>query len=152
MEITLHDYWIPYLVSNLIAVLLVIICFKWHKIGKIVFGILFFSAGIFNIYTSINSPEVYVEVYGSSAVLPFYKEIIFGIFSLHTTLFVVLIASGQITVSVLLFTKKIFFKIGIIGGIIFLVAIAPLGIGSAFPATIIMAMALYFFYKRSTAC
>ena len=44
--------------------------------------------------------------------------------------------------------KGFVFKAGAVGAIIFLVAIAPLGVGSAFPCTVIMAIALYILIKK----
>jgi len=147
---TLQDYLIPYVVSNVLSILLIFICYKWSKIGKIVWGTIFLAAGIFNVITSFRTPHVYVEAYGQTAVLPFYKDFIYGIFSDHTTLFVTLIASGQIVVSILLFLKKMLFKLGTIGGIVFLIAISPLGIGSAFPSTILMAISLFILFKKTS--
>ena len=144
----LQDYLIPYIISNVVSVLLIFICYKWPKIGKIVWGLFFFSAGIFNIYTAIRTPHVYAEVYGQTAIFSFYKNFIYGIFNELATLFVTLIGSGQIVVAILLFMRKSLFNLGILGGMIFLIAISPLGIGSAFPATLIMATSLFVLYKK----
>src|SRR6266511_3228644 len=48
------------------------------------------------------------------------------------------------------FLGRIFFmvKLACIGGIIFCLAIAPLGVGSAFPATVSMAIAFYILLIR----
>lgn len=113
-----------------------------------IWSLIFGAAGIFNMMTSFRTPNVYVEFYGPSAVLSFYKSFIYGIFSDHTTLFVALIASGQILVAVLLLMRKRLFQLGIIGGIIFLMAISPLGVGSAFPATLFMAASLIVLHKK----
>jgi hypothetical protein len=77
-----------------------------------------------------------------------YKNFINGIFSSHTTLFVTVIAFGQLLTGLFLLMKKKFFILGILGGIIFLLAIAPLGIGSAFPSTLLMAISLIILHKR----
>jgi len=44
--------------------------------------------------------------------------------------------------------KRALFLLGILGGIIFLVAISPLGVGSAFPSTLLMAVSLVLLYLR----
>ncbi|MBC7339277.1 MAG: hypothetical protein H5U04_05385 [Firmicutes bacterium] len=41
-----------------------------------------------------------------------------------------------------------FLWLGVAGGIVFLLAIAPLGVGSAFPSTLLMAVALYLMWRR----
>lgn len=45
--------------------------------------------------------------------------------------------------------KSWLFKLGCIGGIIFLLAIAPFGVGSGFPCTIIFAFALLILFRKS---
>jgi len=142
----LPEYWLPYVITHAITFLLIFICYKWPKIGKVAWGIIFILAGIFNIYTGISNPQAYLG-YGSHTV-DFYKKFINGIFSSYTSLIVFLIASGQILVGIFLFMKRTPFFWGILGGIIFLVAISPLGIGSAFPSTLLMAISLVLLHIR----
>ena len=142
----LQEYWLPYTVSQVITLFLIFICYKWPKIGKVAWGIIFILAGIFNIYTGISDPQAYVD-YGSSAI-GLYKKFIYGVFSSYTSLIVSLIALGQILVGIFLLMKRTLFLLGILGGIIFLVAISPLGIGSGFPATLLMAFSLVLLYVR----
>lgn len=144
----LHEYLLPYLISNGVGLLLIFICFKWPKIGRIVFGIIFLAAGIFNFYTAGVSPEPYVDVYGSTAVFSFYKNFIYGFFNQHAQLLIRIIAIGQLTVGILLYTRKVYFKLGVLGGIFFLLAISPLGVGSAFPCTLLMIIALFLLLRR----
>lgn len=142
----LPDYWLPYVITNIVAILLIIICYKWPKIGKIAWGIIFILAGIFNIFTVIKDPQAYLG-YRDNA-LGFYKFFIDGVFSSFTIFIVSLIGAGQILVGIFLLKKRKLFLLGILGGIIFLVAIAPLGIGSAFPSTLLMAISLVLLYIR----
>lgn len=142
-----QDVLIPYITTHVITFLLIFICYKWPKVGKIVWGIIFILAGIFNMYTGISNPEAYVE-YGQNAV-GLYQKFIYGIFSSYTSLIVSLIALGQILVGVFLLFKQKPFLFGILGGIIFLVAISPLGLGSAFPSTLLMSISLILLYTRN---
>jgi hypothetical protein len=142
----LEDIWIPYVITHIVAISLVIICYKWPKIGKMVWGIIFILSGLFNIYTVISNPQAYVE-FGKHAV-GLYQKFIYGLFSSCTTLIVSLIALGQIGVGFFLFMKRTLFLLGIMGGIIFLVAISPLGMGSAFPSTLLMSISLVLLYLR----
>lgn len=142
----LSEVWFPYVITHAITILLIFICYKWPKIGKVAWGTIFILAGIFNIYTGISNPQAYLT-YSSHAV-DLYKKFINGIFSSSTSLIVSLIALGQILVGILLFMKRKSFLMGILGGIIFLVAISPLGIGSAFPSTLLMAISLILLYIR----
>jgi hypothetical protein len=141
-----RDILLPYIVTHTMAFILVFICFKWPQIGKVTWGIIFLLAGIFNIYTASSNPQAYLS-YGEHAIRP-YQQIINGIFSIHTSLFVILIGCGQILVGLLMLMKRKLFYIGILGGTVFLLAIAPLGIGSAFPSTLLMALSLAVLYVR----
>jgi hypothetical protein len=145
-----QEFIIPYIISNSIAFVLIFVCYRWFKAGRILFGLIFLSAGVFNFYTAGTTPDAYVEMYGSTAVFPFYRDFIHGLFSQHTGMFVRLIAIGQLMVGFLLFTKKTYFKMGIIGAMIFLAAITPLGTGSAFPCTLLMIIGLYLLFRRGT--
>ena len=142
----LPDYWFPYAVTHVITFLMIFVCFKWPKIGKIAWGIVFILAGIFNIFTVIKDPEAYLG-YRDHAV-DFYKFFIDGVFSSFTIFIVSLIGTGQILVGIFLLRKGKLFLLGIVGGIIFLIAIAPLGIGSAFPSTLLMAFSLVLLHIR----
>lgn len=142
----LQDVWIPYIITHAVTVSLIIICYKWPKIGKIAWGVIFILAGIFNIYTGNSNPQAYVD-YGQHAV-GLYQRFIYGLFSSYTSWIVSLIALGQIVVGIFLFMKRTFFLLGILGGIIFLLAISPLGIGSAFPSTLLMAISLVLLHIR----
>lgn len=149
MTLNSQDVWIPYVITHVITFSLIFICFKWPKIGKVAWGIIFILAGIFNIYTGISNPQAYVD-YGQYAV-GLYQKFIYGLFSSNTSLFVFLIALGQILVGIFLLMKRTLFLLGIVGGIIFLLAISPLGIGSAFPSTLLMSISLvllYILYKK----
>jgi len=112
----------------------------------VAWGIIFILAGIFNIYTGNSNPQAYVD-YGQHAV-SLYQKLIYGLFSSYTSLIVSLIASGQIIVGIFLLMKRTLFVLGILGGIMFLVAISPLGIGSAFPSTLLMSISLVLLYLR----
>jgi len=142
----LQDYWLPYTITHVIAFLLIFICYKWPKIGKVAWGIIFIFAGIFNIYSAISNPQIYLG-FGQDAV-GLYQKFINGVFSSYTSLIVSLIALGQILVGIFLFMKRMLFLWGVLGGIIFLVAISPLGIGSAFPSTLLMSISLVLLYVR----
>jgi hypothetical protein len=140
------DLWMPYLVTHAITISLIVVCVVRPRIGKAAWGIIFVLAGLFNLVYGILKPEAYLG-YGEHAV-GLYQKFIYGAFSSHTSLFISLIAVGQILVGILLFTRGRPFLLGISGGILFLAAIAPLGVGSAFPSTLLMALGLIILYSR----
>ena len=142
----LENNWFPYTITHVITFSLIFVCYKWPKIGKVAWGIIFILAGIFNLYTVISNPQAYL-VYSQGAV-GLYQKFINGVFSSYAALIVSSIASGQILVGIFMLMKRKLFLLGIVGGIIFLVVIAPLGIGSAFPSTLLMSISLVLLYLR----
>ncbi len=140
------EYFIPWLLTNVISLILIGICAKWPRLGSFIWGIIFFLAGVYNGLMTIQQPEAY-QIYGETAV-PYYKGFIHGSFAENTALFILIIALSQIMISVGLFIKDKLYKIALIGGIVFLIAITPLGIGSAFPATLLMAVSLILLYRN----
>lgn len=146
---TISEYWIPYLISQIVFLFLLFAGLRWFPVGRLLWIIIFLAAGIFNFYTASTQPEAYV-MYAEGALLPFYKNFILGDFSRHPDFYVKPIAMGQIFIGLLLMGRDRLFKLGCFGGMIFLVAIAPLGIGSALPATLVGAMALAFLWHHGT--
>ena len=140
------DLWMPYLVTHTITLSLLFICHKRPRIGKTAWGVIFVLAGVFNLIYGNVKPAAYLG-YGEHA-LGLYQRFIHGAFSTNTGLFISLIALGQVLVGILLFARGMPFLVGILGGILFLLAIAPLGIGSAFPSTLLMALCLIILYVR----
>lgn len=61
---------------------------------------------------------------------------------------VTIIAIGQGLIGIGLLLKNQIVRIACYGAIVFFIAIIPLGIGAAFPATLITALAVYFILKK----
>jgi hypothetical protein len=139
----MKEYLEPFIVSNIVALALLFVGIKWRRAGRISFAVLFIAAGIFNAYQSTVDAGVYATTYGETALLPFYKSLIYNIFAENAEIYVKLIASFQLFAGICLIFKKPLYCIGIFCGIVFLIGIAPLGLGSAFPSTLLMAVALY---------
>ena len=137
----------PYIGSNLFSILLSVVAALRPRVSRWVFVLMFLAAGIVNISTAIQQPWVYLD-YGQSALPELYRSFIYGFFSQHTQPIVLAIATGKLIVGVLLITRGWLFGLGVLGGIIFLVAIAPIGVFSGFPATLIMAAALFVTWRR----
>ncbi|UCE41337.1 MAG: hypothetical protein JSV17_18210 [Candidatus Aminicenantes bacterium] len=105
----LPDYWFPYVITHAVTFILIIICYKWPKIGKVAWGIIFILAGIFNIFMVLKNPDAYLD-YRDLAV-DFYKLFIDGVFNSFTLFIVSLIGAGQILVGIFLLKKgKLFFS------------------------------------------
>lgn len=143
----LNDYLIPYIISQIVSVIILVVAWKHAKAARVLFAILFFWASGTNIYTAMVTPNAYLE-YGEMAI-PLYRDMIYGWFSKHVSLFVSIIAIGQFLIAVGMLLKGLIVKMACIGTILFLLAIAPLMVGSAFPFSITVSIAAYLVFKKN---
>jgi len=141
-----HIYLIGYLISNVVAALMLLATWKNTRLGRFLFFVLFAWASWTNGTIVSERPEVYLE-YADLAFLSIYKQFINGWFSEHTRLMVGLVAFSQGLIAIAMLLKGIVLRVAAIGGIIFLMAIIPFGVGSGFPTTLIMAMAMLLILK-----
>jgi hypothetical protein len=124
--------------ANVIAVIIVFLCWRWRVAGRLSLVALFLWAGQYNLRSAFLHPEQYLA-YAQLAYFARYQQFILGFFARHTTAVVATIAVGQLAVAVLIALRGWAVYLGLAGAIVSLVAIAPLGSGAAFPSTIIAA-------------
>ena len=140
-------YLIAYAISNTFALVVLFFAWKQNRLGRIFLFVLFGWASWANWTTALNSPNDYLA-YADLTFLPFYKQFIEGWFGNHVLTVVGFIASTQALIAFSLLLKGNVYKAGVIAGIIFLLSIAPLGVGSAFPCTVLLAVAMMILYKH----
>lgn len=141
----LEEYFVQWITSNVVALALLFMCWKHPKLGRFGFAIVFLVASGVNVMTVLNGPHVYLE-YRHFALFNFYRSFITGFFAEHIQLIVLLIAGGQLLISAGLFVGKNLMKPALVAGIIFALAIAPLGIGSGMPVPLLMATSMWLLY------
>jgi len=145
-ELVNTTYLIPWLISNIIALLMLWVALKRPKITRLLFFLLFAWACWMNYTTSHQTPEVYLQY--ASLSIKWYRPFIVGWFSRHITDVVSAIAIVQGFLAVGMLLKGWWVKTACIGIIIFLIAIAPLGIGSEFPSTLTAAVAAFILLRK----
>jgi hypothetical protein len=144
----LKKFWVEVLISNIAALILLLAAIYRPRTTRILFSLLFVWAAFTNWFTVHNKPQVYQE-YEAMALLPFYKNFIKGFFAEHAVLLVSFVAVSQLLIGISMLMKGWVFRLGCAGGIIFLLAILPLGVGSGFPCTFIMAVGLFILLRKS---
>lgn len=137
----LQEYFWPWLISNLVAVLLLLASWRSERWGRLLFSLLFVGAAIVNWNTSLQHPEWYLE-YADLSFSALYKDFVQGWFSRHIREMVGTIAVAQALLALALWSRGWLLQTALMGGIIFLLAIAPLGVGAAFPFSITTSVAL----------
>jgi len=142
-----QTYVILLIISNLVAILQLIAAIKCPRIARLSFFLLFAWASWTNWKESQQSPQFYLE-YADLAWSSWYRSFIRGWFGNHIQLAVGFIATCQGLIAISMLLKGWIYKIGSIGGIVFLLAILPFGVGSGFPCTAIMAIAIFILLRK----
>jgi hypothetical protein len=135
--------------SNVVALGILLVSWRWREIGRLLFCAIFLWAAQLNLRLAITNPTAYLE-YARWAVSP-YRAFILGAFARHTGPFVGAIALGQLAIAVLISARGRAVATGLAGAIVFLLAIAPLGRGSAFPFSLITSLAALCLLRRRYA-
>jgi hypothetical protein len=139
-------YFIPWVFSNLAGLLILFATWKSPKIGRFIFALLFGWAAWKNLTVVSQTPDLYIEF--AFLAIPIYHDLILGWFADHITPIVTLIAIGQALIALGMFMYGYWVKIASAGTMIFLIAISPLGVGSAFPFPLVAAYAAFLILKE----
>ena len=140
---------VAWVVSNAFALALIVLCWRLPRVGRAVIGLGFVAAAAFNVVSVLTNPQGYVQGFGPQALFPFYENFINDPFAADPAMFVLPIAAGQLIIGLLMFFRGAWFKLGLAGGIIFLLAITPLGFGSGFPMPLLGVAALWVLWHKS---
>jgi hypothetical protein len=141
------EYVWALVVSNIIALIILYFAWKGPRIARVLLFLVFAWAAYTNWNMAMHSPQEYVN-FADLAFLGFYKNFIRGWFSQHGAWLIAGIAIGQLLIALSMLWKGWLYRLGAIGGIIFLVGITPLGVGSGFPFPIITAIAFFLLLKQ----
>ncbi len=142
-----NTYLVLYIISNVVALVMLWAAWKKHRLLRFLFFLLFAWASWTNWNEAIKSPAFYLD-YADLTFLDSYREFIHGWFGNHITEVVGFIATCQALIAISMLLKGWMLKTGALGAIIFLLAIVPLGVGSAFPCTLIMAIAMWPLFRE----
>ncbi len=136
-----HVFLAFYIISNIVALLLLWASWKSKHVARLLVFLIFAWASWTNWNEALVAPQFYLD-YAGLTFMDVYKNFINGWFSSHILLAVGFIATCQALVALSMLLRGWIFKTGCFGAIVFLLAIAPLGVGSAFPCTVIMTAAI----------
>lgn len=141
------DYTVAYIITNVIAILTAVIAMLWPNVGRVFLSGIFIGAAAFNAFTASANPGLYLQ-FGELTTSGLYRSFILGPFSSHVQAYIFIIASCQVLIGAFFLYKGKLMKTAMLAGVVFLVAIAPLGIGSAFPSSLILATALVILLRK----
>jgi len=135
------EFLIPYIISQVASIIILIVAWKKTKWARVLFALLFFWASGTNMYIGITKPDTY-QLYADLAI-PAYRDFINGWFSHYNYIIIPLIAVGQFLIASGMLLKSWWVKAACVGAIIFLLSIAPLMVGAAFPFSITVSIAAW---------
>ncbi|WPV64616.1 hypothetical protein [Chitinophaga sp. LS1] len=135
---------LAFLVSNAGAILILLISIWYKRAGRIIIALLFLIAALVNAWQATFKPDVY-NVYELIAALPVYEYLIAEVLLIHITLYIILLMIIQLVIGIGILYNR---KTALVAGIVYLLALAPLGAGSSFPCTVILAIAVILLLKR----
>jgi len=135
------EYLAAYILFNVLALFLVWAGYTRPRIARFMFFVMFAVAGVANWRLASAAPTDYLT-YAETTFFPFYKQFILGWFSQHITITIQVIAGCQALIALGMLLKGFIFKVGCFGAILFLMSIVPFGVGSAFPCTLLMGIAV----------
>lgn len=126
-----------YLISNASAFLILLISIWYKRAGLILISLLFLAAAVINAWQAIYQPDSY-NIYELIAALPIYEYLISHFFLIHVKLYILFLMVFQLLVGISILYNK---KWSLPAAAIYLLALAPLGAGSSFPCTLMLAAA-----------
>lgn len=129
---------LPHLLCVALGLLLAVLAWKKPVWARVSFVALFGLAAVFNLRTALVDPSAYLS-FATLTDSTHYRALILGPFARHVTAWVCAIALGQALIALGLLLRGRLAQVAAIGAIVFLCAIAPLGVGSAMPSSLLMA-------------
>jgi len=116
------------------------------NVARIGIGLFFLAMALgVNLVMLVVDPQSYIA-YGTTALIPLYRWVFRTIIALNPPLFVLLLIVYEATVGVMILSKQRAVKLGLIGGILFLIGITPLGVETL--ANPVMAVALAYLLTK----
>jgi hypothetical protein len=122
------------------------LCLVRPNAGRVFLGIFFLVMAIgVNVVMVFVDPESYIGL-GAGSFFPLYRWVFSNLVALAPPLFVLPVAAFEITIALLMLSKGRYVKWGLIGGIVFLIGITPLGLWTL--ANPVMALALALLLRK----
>lgn len=129
-----------FFVINGITLLVLITAFRKPELSRLWLALILASAAVVNGVLAFRAPQSYLA-FANVAVFEWYADYITGPFRDNITLVVMTIAVLQLLTAFGMLHRGLPGKAAFTGAILFFLAIAPLGAGSAFPAPVFLGAA-----------
>jgi hypothetical protein len=136
----------PFVIWLLFCLGVLAFCLLKPNAARIGIGFFFLAMALgVNLMTLLSDPQSYITI-GAQAFIPLYRWVFQTIIALNPALFILLLIGYELTVGVLLLGKRRAVKLGLIGGMLFLLGITPLSVETL--ANPVMALALAYLLTK----
>lgn len=126
--------------------LVLALCLVRPNAGRVFIGLFFLVMAIgVNVVSVFVDPDSYIGL-GADSFIPLYRWVFINLVAFAPPLFVLPVAAFEIAIALLMLSRGKYVKWGLIGGIVFLIAITPLGVWTL--ANPLMAVAMAFLLTR----
>lgn len=134
------DQLLPSLVFYLFVLVL---CLARPGAGRVFIGVFFLVMAVgVNVVISLLSPDLFVDLGAEAPLLTPYRWFFENIVASAPLLFGLLAAAYEITIGSMMLYKGRYVKWGLIGGIVFLIGITPLGVWTLVNPVLALALAV----------
>lgn len=140
---------VPYMISLVVGVAVLVMALAKPNVSRWMIIGMFVYAGFYNLWLGLTRPREY-ENFAELVLIPWYRDIILGPFSANAGAYIVTIAVAQILSAVLIAVGGQASLLGTLGVCAFLMGIAPFGVGSAFPFSILVSLAALIVHLSAT--
>src|SRR5215208_4369551 len=128
------------------CLLVLVLCVLKPDAGRIFVGIFFLIMAIgVNVVMVFFDPNSYIGL-GAESFISLYRWVFTNLVALAPPLFVLPIAAFEIAIGLLMLSRGRYVKWGLMGGIVFLIAITPLGVWTL--ANLILAVAMTYLLTK----
>ena len=129
--------------SAVFSSLVLVLCLLRPSAGRIFLGTFFLVMAIgVNVVLAFVAPDQFVALGTEEPLVPLYLWFFENVVALAPPVFGLLAAAYEITIALMMLSKGRYAKWGLIGGIVFLIGITPLGVWTLANPIMALAMAL----------
>ena len=129
--------------SAVFSSLVLVLCLLRPSAGRIFLGTFFLVMAIgVNVVLAFVAPDQFVALGTEEPLVPLYLWFFENVVALAPPFFGLLAAAYEVTIALMMLSKGRYTKWGLIGGIVFLIGITPLGVWTLANPIMALAMAL----------
>ncbi len=140
-------YLFLWILSNAVALFLLTLAWRNVKRARWAYAILFAWAAWLNASTAWNDPISFLK-FADLTFVDSYRDFLLHDFAPHIQRYMAAVAVCQLLIALGLLVGGWPRTLAAIGGMVFFVLVAPLGIGAAFPCTLILAFGLFIILRK----